>query len=357
MELMDQEIIEQCIAEFREHIEDANHNILILEKTPEDTEHVDALFRNFHTIKGNASMLGFEKIIRLTHETETLLDNIREQTVEINQEIIETLLMSADVLSALVDEIEDKTPVDEHELNDLINTISNYLPPKSLPQKVEENQLSSNDPLDLYLQIVDEASGVFDQIILLAMSGSFNNNILQDINEKAAKLSRSIKDAVCPQASNLLDIFLGYMKITKTHSLPFSENNFGVFKDLFLVFIDNLAAEIGGLLGIRLVTWTAIERKDELHPIHENSSKTNKTPASCAIIDLRESKNWDKNSRIHAEKTIKNVCKAYDNVALIDPFKGAVIDSDTPGFDSPLEALHYTIKSIQKASSTANNSS
>jgi hypothetical protein len=130
-----------------------------------------------------------------------------------------------------------------------------------------------------------------------------------------------------------------------------------VFKDLFLTFVDNLVTEIGGLLGIRLVTLESIGREGELHPFNENPSKANKTPASCVIIDLRESKNWDKNSRIRAEKKIKNVCKAYDNVALIDPFKGGVIDSDTPGFDSPLEALHHTIKSIQKASSTANNSS
>ena len=64
--LIDQELIDSCLVEFREHIDEAVRNILLLEKKPEDTEGIESLFRNFHTIKGNASIVGFEKIIRLS---------------------------------------------------------------------------------------------------------------------------------------------------------------------------------------------------------------------------------------------------------------------------------------------------
>jgi len=115
-----QDIIDDVVSECRENIENAIHHILLLENNPEDRESIDALFRDCHTIKGNAGVVGFERVVRLSHETETLLDNIREQKIEINSQIIETLLMSADALTALVDEVEGRASFDEHKLNALI---------------------------------------------------------------------------------------------------------------------------------------------------------------------------------------------------------------------------------------------
>ena len=66
--IVDQELTDDFISEFREDIEEAMHHVLLLEKNPEDTESARSLFRNFHNIKGNASVLGSEKIIRLSHE-------------------------------------------------------------------------------------------------------------------------------------------------------------------------------------------------------------------------------------------------------------------------------------------------
>lgn len=125
--IFDQELIDSCIVEFREHIDEAVRNILLLEKDPEDIEATQSLFRNFHTIKGNASVVGFEKIIRLSHEVENLLYNIQNKTIKINSAIIETLLMSADIMGALVDEFAGGDSFDESKLNDFVSTISNYL--------------------------------------------------------------------------------------------------------------------------------------------------------------------------------------------------------------------------------------
>ena len=144
--IIDQELMDEIISEFRENIENAIHYILLLEKDPEDTESVHALFRNFHTIKGNAGVAGFEKINLLSHATETLLDNIREKTLKINSQIIEALLMSTDFLTALVDEIKGDAPSDEGKLNNFINTISSYLSPEAPPSSplvLETKEVSS----------------------------------------------------------------------------------------------------------------------------------------------------------------------------------------------------------------------
>lgn len=344
---LDQEIIDAFIGEFREDIESAIHSILMLEKNPGDTESIHAIFRKFHTIKGNAGFGGFEKIVRLSHEAETLLDNIREQTIEVNSQIIETLLMSADTLTVLVDEIEGKATFDEHELNALIKRLSSHLPPERPHKRVEGDQLAPDGPLAFYLQIVDEASQIFDQIVSMAMSGRFNSG-LPDIHEKTVRLSRSIEDAFYPKTSNLLNLFQDYMTVIRTHDVPFSQQNFALLKDLFLAFIDSLMAEIAGMLGIRLVTREDFFRKDGSHPHHEYCGKDAGTSQLYCMIDLSGNEDLDRDKRARVETMIQDLRKAFPVMAIIDPLKQAVVEPDTPGFASSIEALYYIIEAIGK---------
>ncbi|NVM22667.1 MAG: response regulator [Desulfobacterales bacterium] len=106
--IVDRAIMDAFMMEFREDIEEAIKYVLMLEKNPGDTESLHALFRKMHNMKGNAGVLGLEKIAGVSHETETLLDSIRDGTIEINSEIIETLLANCDALAGLVDEVEGK---------------------------------------------------------------------------------------------------------------------------------------------------------------------------------------------------------------------------------------------------------
>ena len=163
---LDQETINSFIMEFREHIEEVIRYVLLLENNHRDTESVHALFRNFHSIKGNAGVLEFEKISCLSHEAETLLDSIREQTVQINSDIIEILLTTADTLTALVDEVQGSGSFDQSKLNDLMNTISSYLP-RGVPLKRKE------------------APGQGKRIAISAGSSTMENKILVVDDEKA----------------------------------------------------------------------------------------------------------------------------------------------------------------------------
>ena len=134
---LDQETIDSFIMEFRESIEEVTRHVLLLENDPGDAESVHALFRHFHNIKGNAGVLELDKISCLSHQAETLLDSIREQTVQIHSDIIETLLATADTLTALIDEVEGEDSFDQSKLNDLMNRLSSYLP-KEAPLKGED---------------------------------------------------------------------------------------------------------------------------------------------------------------------------------------------------------------------------
>ncbi|WP_243663251.1 Hpt domain-containing protein [Rhodothermus marinus] len=51
------EIVESFIVETREIFEDLEHDLLQLEKTPDDRQLVDKIFRAVHTVKGTSGFL------------------------------------------------------------------------------------------------------------------------------------------------------------------------------------------------------------------------------------------------------------------------------------------------------------
>src|ERR1035437_9526771 len=55
--------------------------LLAMEAGHADAETIDALFRNAHTIKGSAGMLGFEDVRSLGHAVEDILASVREEGV------------------------------------------------------------------------------------------------------------------------------------------------------------------------------------------------------------------------------------------------------------------------------------
>ncbi len=73
----DRDLCVEFIAEGRDHLEQIESSVLLLDRNPEDEESLDALFRCFHTIKGFSSYLALDDITLLAHEAENLLDLAR----------------------------------------------------------------------------------------------------------------------------------------------------------------------------------------------------------------------------------------------------------------------------------------
>ncbi|MBN2385061.1 chemotaxis protein CheA [bacterium] len=74
---------------------------------------INAIFRGVHSLKGLSGMLGFSKITRLTHDLESLLDEIRMGKVAINTHVLDFLYDCIDVMAGLTREIGEQ---DEAEL-------------------------------------------------------------------------------------------------------------------------------------------------------------------------------------------------------------------------------------------------
>lgn len=105
IELSDVDLVRDFVAESYEHFEIANENLLTLESEPSDSDACDAVFRSFHTIKGVAGFLGLTPIGDLSHQAETLLDEVRQGTIPFANQIPDTIFASLDLVTKMVNDL------------------------------------------------------------------------------------------------------------------------------------------------------------------------------------------------------------------------------------------------------------
>ncbi|MCP5063234.1 MAG: chemotaxis protein CheA [Ignavibacteriae bacterium] len=101
-----EEIFESFIVETKEILEKLDTDLVKLESTPDDADLLNEIFRSFHTIKGTSGFLGLEKLQKLTHNLEDILNKLRKGEAKITTPIMDALLDSFDALNELLDVVE-----------------------------------------------------------------------------------------------------------------------------------------------------------------------------------------------------------------------------------------------------------
>ncbi|PXF55186.1 MAG: chemotaxis protein CheA [Deltaproteobacteria bacterium] len=112
--VQDESLLRDFIIESLEYIDEIETNTLNLEQEPENKDHINAIFRPFHSIKGVAAFLNLEQIRDLAHDLETLLDQARNDELPMTSQAIDVVLDGADALKAMItrlrDDLEGKVP-------------------------------------------------------------------------------------------------------------------------------------------------------------------------------------------------------------------------------------------------------
>ncbi|MDR1487037.1 MAG: chemotaxis protein CheW [Deltaproteobacteria bacterium] len=93
-EAMDESMAEEFFVEIQNILNEASEEVFQLEKDPENIRRINTLFRHFHSIKGNFIMTGFTNVGTFVHEVETVLDQMREKELKVDQDVIDLLLDS-----------------------------------------------------------------------------------------------------------------------------------------------------------------------------------------------------------------------------------------------------------------------
>ncbi len=102
------EIFESFLVETKEILEKLDIDLVQLESTPDDADLLNEIFRSFHTIKGTSGFLGLEKLQKLTHHLEDILNKLRKGEAKVNSTIMDGILESFDALNELLSVVENE---------------------------------------------------------------------------------------------------------------------------------------------------------------------------------------------------------------------------------------------------------
>ncbi len=87
---------------------------------------IDVVFREMHTIKGSADLLGMFDVVSITHKAENLLVEIRDNTVEFSLEICDLLIELKKLLVVLIDNLLNGVDLNK-EVMDLVHKFEEHL--------------------------------------------------------------------------------------------------------------------------------------------------------------------------------------------------------------------------------------
>ncbi|MFZ7112619.1 MAG: chemotaxis protein CheA [Desulfatiglandales bacterium] len=125
----DREILGDFVIESLENLDTIEVSLIDLEQDPNDIETINAIFRPFHTIKGVSGFLNLDKINKLAHSAENLLDKARNGEINVEGTIIDIILESVDTLKRMIEAVqrglEDGSPLDnEIDITPLVERIA-----------------------------------------------------------------------------------------------------------------------------------------------------------------------------------------------------------------------------------------
>ena len=101
-------LLEQFLSEARDLLESASEGLLALERHPEDTETINAVFRAVHTLKGGSGLFPFAPLTALLHGAEDALDGVRRGTLTMNAELFDALLACVDAAMRWLEEVAER---------------------------------------------------------------------------------------------------------------------------------------------------------------------------------------------------------------------------------------------------------
>ncbi|MCR4427276.1 MAG: chemotaxis protein CheA [Firmicutes bacterium] len=93
------------LQEALEQLQLLEDDLLVLEQDRANPEVLSEIFRAAHTLKGSSATLGHERMARLAHSMESVLDGLRKNEITVTRHTIDVLFQCLDALRALTKEI------------------------------------------------------------------------------------------------------------------------------------------------------------------------------------------------------------------------------------------------------------
>ncbi|HQU83672.1 MAG TPA: chemotaxis protein CheA [Pyrinomonadaceae bacterium] len=197
---MDAGLVFEFVVESRELLEAGESSLLVLETDPNDIEHVNTVFRAFHTIKGTAAYLGLVRLTELAHHAESLLSRIRDREINCTGGYANLALRSLDVLKEMLDAVEGATVEVAMNLpedyGDLVEVLKD--PEASgVNGKTDFQQASSSnsETAESFAEITETPDSESDEDFIEQKEAADANNVAEFKKEVASSHEETVENA------------------------------------------------------------------------------------------------------------------------------------------------------------------
>lgn len=114
------DLLADFVAETRDMMQAMAGELVAWERTPDDRESLDTIFRFVHTVKGNCGFFDFPRLERLSHAAETALADVRSGNRTVDVRLVDAVLAIIDRIGELTDAIEGGSDLDRGDDEHLI---------------------------------------------------------------------------------------------------------------------------------------------------------------------------------------------------------------------------------------------
>lgn len=119
--------LEIFIDETKEHLQNLNEQLLVLEREPDNTDTINEIFRAAHSLKGMAGTMGYKRMQRLTHDMENVFSEIRNEKMTVQANLVDVLFRGLDALENYLDVIMNTGDEGEEDNEDIIKDLNDIL--------------------------------------------------------------------------------------------------------------------------------------------------------------------------------------------------------------------------------------
>ncbi len=138
------EVIKEFLVESNEGLDSFDRDLVALEQDKSSRELLDNIFRAIHTIKGTGGVLGFEKLVSISHLGESVLSKMRDGALLLSPEIATVLLAMADSLRQILGRIDAEGHEGSTEFPELLARLSHVLDGSPAPPEVSVEQAGNS---------------------------------------------------------------------------------------------------------------------------------------------------------------------------------------------------------------------
>ena len=136
-----EELLKDFFAEAEQQVEQLESNVLVIENDPTNHEAIDEIFRAAHTLKGGSATVEMNELSHFTHSVEDVLDEIRSDRLTVDEEVVDLLLTSIDVIKAMLEARQEGSQYTEN-IDGVLEKLHSYLTPKEQKKTQSEPVIS-----------------------------------------------------------------------------------------------------------------------------------------------------------------------------------------------------------------------